>query len=203
MATITMPADEILLGNAGQPMVNPDPVPEEATKTKTMKVQNSFVFEATSPGTGDYPLFVDVNLMEENKFSILSSGNGIFDVQGIKALRKNLKWVLNQHKALYGEVKEGTEVVEVTELDNFEKGDLITDDQLLKAAEQLGANTNPSYTFTKILPDEEIVNGYDKIDSSEDGVEMLMASNVISGSSPLTKEEFMEALSSINVNPSS
>lgn len=98
---------------------------QEAEEVKAAKMQKSFTFQSVAPGVGDQAFFIDVNLLGENSYSIVSGGNGIFDREGIKVLRKQLKYVLNQEKNEY-DLKNKTEGEPETD-DNYYQDELPSD----------------------------------------------------------------------------
>ena len=69
-----------------------------ATEQKVETLSQGFMFQAGQPMAGDEPFFITVNLIGQDQYSVSSGKNGLLSREDIKALRKNLKAVMNAEK---------------------------------------------------------------------------------------------------------
>lgn len=87
-----------------------DAVDEDKPKTKTFKADtmiNGFMLQSNPLAEGSEPFYMEAYLLGKDEFYIAGGMSGTLNLEEMKALRKKIKFLLNQMKESYPEAEDG------------------------------------------------------------------------------------------------
>jgi hypothetical protein len=105
--TIKIVMGEIVMPNTFIPSTQMNETMDKATQKgvedapKVEALSKGFMFQAGTTMAGDEPFYIEVHLIGEDQYAVSANKNGVLTRNDIKALRKNLKAVMNQEKDTY------------------------------------------------------------------------------------------------------
>lgn len=90
---------------------------EDAPKVEALS--QGFMFQAGQPMAGQEPFYLTVSLIGKDQYAVSGNKNGLLSRNDIKALRKQLKTVMNEEKEQFNVGKKKNPAAEIAPLDSM------------------------------------------------------------------------------------
>ena len=100
---------------------------EDAPKIEALS--QGFMFQAGQAMAGQEPFYLTVNLVGQDQYAVSGNKNGLLSREDIKALRKQLKAVMNEEKEQFNVGKKKNPAAEIGPFDSMDESYYAEDEQ--------------------------------------------------------------------------